>query len=117
MSQPLIIKTTQDLIQWRKSIHDRSVGFVPTMGALHEGHLSLLKKSRAENEISVLSIFVNPTQFNQAQDLAKYPRTWDADLKLASDAGTDVVFFPTFEEIYPDNYNFSVTENDFSHML
>lgn len=117
MNQPLIIKTTQDLIQWRKSIHNRSVGFVPTMGALHEGHLSLLKKSRAENEISVLSIFVNPTQFNQAQDLAKYPRTWEADLKLATDAGTDVVFFPTFEEIYPDNYNFSVTENDFSHML
>lgn len=117
MNQPLIIKTTKDLIEWRKRLQNRSVGFVPTMGALHEGHLSLLKKSRAENEISVLSIFVNPTQFNQAQDLAKYPRTWESDVKIASEARTDVIFFPSFEEIYPDNYCFSLHENDFSHML
>jgi pantoate--beta-alanine ligase len=117
MKQPLIVKTVTEMIHWRQSVASQSIGFVPTMGALHEGHLSLLKKSRAENEISVLSIFVNPTQFNQAQDLAKYPRTWEADLKLAQGAGTDVVFFPTFEEMYPDNYNYSVHENDFSHML
>ncbi len=117
MSQPIILKTTKELIQWRGSIQNRSVGFVPTMGALHEGHASLLKKSRAENDISVLSIFVNPTQFNQAQDLAKYPRTWDADVAVARETRTDVIFSPTFEEIYPDNYNYSVHENDFSHML
>jgi len=117
MNQITILRTTKDLIQWRSTIHNRSVGFVPTMGALHEGHASLLKKSRAENDISVLSIFVNPTQFNQAHDLAKYPRTWDADVKLASDNAVDVIFSPTFEEIYPDNYTFSVHENDFSQML
>lgn len=117
MSQTLILKTTTDLIQWRRTITDKSVGFVPTMGALHEGHLSLLRKCRSENDISVLSIFVNPTQFNQAQDLEKYPRTWEEDLKLAKGAGVDVVFFPTFEDMYPDNYNYSVNENDLSHML
>ncbi|OYZ23397.1 MAG: pantoate--beta-alanine ligase [Bdellovibrio sp. 28-41-41] len=117
MSQPIILKTTVELIQWRKTIKDKSVGFVPTMGALHEGHVSLLKKSRSENDINVLSIFVNPTQFNQAQDLDKYPRTWDEDLKLATGAGTDAIFFPTFEQMYPDNYTYSVHENDFSLML
>lgn len=117
MSQPIILKTTKELVQWRKSVQNRPVGFVPTMGALHEGHASLLKKSRAENDISVLSIFVNPTQFNQAQDLEKYPRTWTADVSVAQVTGTDIIFSPTFEEIYPDNYNFSVHENDFSHML
>lgn len=117
MSPPLIFKTTTDLINWRKSLHGKSVGFVPTMGALHEGHLSLLKKCRSENDVSVLSIFINPTQFNQPQDLAKYPQTWDNDLKLASSAETDVVFFPAFDDMYPDNYSYSVHENDFSHML
>lgn len=117
MKQPRVIKTVRELQDWRASVGDPSLGFVPTMGALHEGHVSLLKKCRAENEFSVLSIFVNPTQFNQAQDLEKYPRTWDADLQRAGDAGTDIVFFPEFSEIYPDNYAFSVNENDFSQML
>lgn len=114
---PTIIKTAADIQSWRKKLGSQTVGFVPTMGALHEGHLSLLKTSRAENQHTVLSIFVNPTQFNQAQDLAKYPRTWDADLKLASEVGAEVVFFPSYQEIYPDNYAFSVDENDFSHIL
>lgn len=117
MSQPLVIKTVSELIQWRKTLSQKSIGFVPTMGALHQGHASLLKKCSSENEISVLSIFVNPTQFNQVQDLAKYPRTWETDLKWAQETKTSVVFYPTFEEMYPDNYNFSVRENDFSHML
>jgi pantoate--beta-alanine ligase len=117
MSEPILLKTTAELIQWRKTVKDKSVGFVPTMGALHQGHVSLLKESSSENDISVLSIFVNPTQFNHAQDLAKYPRTWDEDLKLASAAGTAAIFFPTFEQMYPDNYNYSVHENDFSLML
>ncbi len=79
----------------------QNIGFVPTMGALHRGHASLLECARKENEIVVLSIFVNPTQFAPGEDLEKYPRTLEADLQLAENLGVDVVFLPTEEEIYP----------------
>ncbi|MBL7543072.1 MAG: pantoate--beta-alanine ligase [Bdellovibrionaceae bacterium] len=117
MKSPVVLKTIAEMIQWRRSVVDQSVGFVPTMGALHEGHASLLKKSGDENDITVLSIFVNPTQFNQTQDLAKYPRTWDEDIRCATAEGVDAVFYPSFTDMYPDNYIFSVHENDFSHLL
>lgn len=116
MTHTRVISTPSELQSWRASITG-AVGFVPTMGALHEGHVSLLNKSRAENTHSVLSVFVNPTQFNQAHDLEKYPRTWEADLKYAQDTGTDVIFCPKFEDMYPDDYTFSVNENDFSTLL
>lgn len=87
-----------------------TIGFVPTMGALHRGHETLLKKSRSENSISVLSIFVNPTQFNNPEDLTKYPITFEKDLELAERAGVDVVFAPEFSEIYPDNYRYLISE-------
>lgn len=90
-----------------------SVGFVPTMGALHAGHLELLKRARAENERVVLSVFVNPTQFNDPMDLARYPRTLDGDVELAG-PWVDAVFAPTPEEMYPDRYTFRVTESDLS---
>jgi pantoate--beta-alanine ligase len=80
----------------------RRVGFVPTMGALHEGHLSLIGESRKDNDITVCSIFVNPVQFNNKQDLEKYPRNLDEDLRLLQSAGCDYVFVPGEEEIYPD---------------
>lgn len=78
-----------------------SIGFVPTMGALHEGHLSLIRASKKENDLTVCSIFVNPTQFNDPNDLKKYPRNFDADLAMLKKEACDVVFHPGVEEMYP----------------
>lgn len=80
----------------------RSIGLVPTMGALHEGHASLVSRSVKENDITVVSVFVNPTQFNDKTDLANYPRTLEADCQLLEKLGADIVFAPSVEEIYPE---------------
>jgi len=80
----------------------KNIGFVPTMGALHEGHLSLIKRCASENEICVVSVFVNPTQFNDKNDLKNYPRTEDADLALLRANGCDAAFLPSVEEMYPE---------------
>jgi len=79
----------------------KSVGFVPTMGALHAGHRSLMERSVDDNDLTVVSIFVNPLQFGPNEDLAKYPRTLDADSQVARNAGADYVFAPSVEEMYP----------------
>ncbi|NQX64851.1 pantoate--beta-alanine ligase [Paenibacillus alba] len=81
--------------------HDQSVGFVPTMGYLHEGHVSLLRKARAQSGLVVLSIFVNPLQFGPGEDFERYPRNTEKDLQLAEAAGADLVFMPTVAEMYP----------------
>lgn len=94
----------------------RTVGFVPTMGALHAGHRALLERARAENERVVLSIYVNPTQFNDPADLAKYPRTLEADVALARGLVDDVVA-PAGGDLYPDDYRYRVTETAFSREL
>lgn len=78
-----------------------SVGFVPTMGALHAGHISLVKRARAENDTVVVSIFVNPNQFNDKNDLKNYPRTPEADIEMLRLAGADIIFTPSVEEVYP----------------
>jgi pantoate--beta-alanine ligase len=91
------------LIDYLKSIKtsNSSIGFVPTMGALHQGHLSLIEQSMQENQATVVSIFVNPTQFNNPEDLEKYPRTLEEDIQKMADLSTDIIVFaPTVEDIY-----------------
>jgi pantoate--beta-alanine ligase len=91
------------LIDYLKSIktNHSSIGFVPTMGALHQGHLSLMQQSTQENQVTVVSIFVNPTQFNNPEDLAKYPRTLEEDIKKIADFNPEIIIFaPTIDDIY-----------------
>lgn len=89
---------------------NKTLGFVPTMGALHNGHLSLVKKSMSENDCTAVSIFVNPTQFNNKHDLQTYPRTVDADVKLLEETGADIAFVPSVETMYPEGLD-NVTES------
>lgn len=120
----LVLKTVSEILAWKSSLRKTSlsktapeqlsVGFVPTMGALHQGHEKLLEQARAENDLVVLSVFVNPTQFNNPDDLKNYPITWDSDLATAQRLGVDVVFAPTKAELYPDGYRYRISENDLS---
>lgn len=100
----LVIETINQLHDFLANARSegKSIGLVPTMGALHEGHASLVKRSVEENDITVVSVFVNPTQFNDKGDLERYPRTLEADCKLLSVLGTDCVFAPSVEEVYPE---------------
>lgn len=99
----LIIRTIADLSSYVASLKsdNRSIGLVPTMGALHDGHLSLVKRAVAENDVALVSVFVNPVQFNNPADLASYPRKEEADFKLLAEANVDAVFAPSVEEIFP----------------
>ena len=99
-----ILSTLEALEAWRstQAENGHAVGFVPTMGALHAGHLSLIQEAKKMGHQTVVSIYVNPTQFNQAEDLAKYPRTPEKDAQLLQNAGVDALFLPTDEMIYPD---------------
>lgn len=99
-----IIRTKKNLseITNKAKNEGKTVGLVPTMGALHAGHLSLIERARKECDFVAVSVFVNPTQFNNANDLVTYPRTEEADCKLLESAGVDVAFIPSVEEIYPE---------------
>lgn len=112
-----IFKSIQEWLVERESLVGSTIGFVPTMGALHEGHLSLVRKSAEENKVTLVSIFVNPTQFNNPDDLAKYPSQVDKDVEMLSKSGADYVILPTFDQLYPDNYRYKVSENDRAKIL
>lgn len=109
------MKIFKTIIETQNYLKSNSVGFVPTMGALHDGHISLIKRAKKENELCVASIFVNPTQFNNPEDLEKYPRTIEADLKKLEEAGCDIVFLPEVTEMYPSpailKFDFGSLEN------
>lgn len=104
----VLFKKSEDLSKWIEtqrrltpSEQFFSMGFVPTMGALHQGHISLIEASKAENDLTVCSIFVNPTQFNDTKDFEKYPATIETDIEKLEAAGCDVLFLPAVSEIYP----------------
>ncbi len=94
-----------------------TIGFVPTMGALHEGHLSLMRMARKDNDLVVLSIFVNPIQFGPHEDYKKYPRDFKKDERLAKSAGADVLFYPAVKEVYPDGHSTYVEVETLSNVL
>ncbi|MCH7620230.1 MAG: pantoate--beta-alanine ligase [Candidatus Marinimicrobia bacterium] len=108
-----IIKSVAEMQAYSDSLRSKNIkiGFVPTMGALHDGHLSLVKKSTETADQTILSIFVNPVQFTPSEDFNEYPRDFRTDEESARDNGVDVIFYPSVEEIYPDGYStFSVVE-------
>lgn len=116
------MKQFDDIAAWRvfrqqDDFLKKQMGFVPTMGNLHDGHVSLLKRARNENDIVVLSIFVNPTQFNDSNDLSQYPRTLVADRDIAEREKVDYLLVPTFEAMYPDQYQYRIQENTISQQL
>ncbi len=95
----------------------QTIGFVPTMGALHAGHVSLIERARAECDVVVVSIFVNPTQFGPNEDFQRYPRPRELDLKICGDAGADIVFYPTVDDMYPPGYRTFVEVQGLSEIL
>jgi pantoate--beta-alanine ligase len=116
---PDIIRLARSMQMKAESLRasGKTIGVVPTMGALHEGHLSLIRLARARTDIVIVTIFVNPTQFGKGEDFAQYPRPLDRDVRLAGEAGADVVFAPETSEIYPEGYQSFVTVEDLTTVL
>jgi pantoate--beta-alanine ligase len=114
-----IINSISDFRTYRNSIASpkQTIGFVPTMGALHAGHQSLLKRCRQENDITVLSIFVNPHQFNNPDDLKNYPKNTEADLAIARNEKVDCVLLPNASDVYIDHYRYQIKENELSTLM
>ena len=94
-----------------------AIGFVPTMGALHQGHISLVEKAQSENDIVVVSIFLNATQFDNENDLNNYPDTMDDDITILDKMNVDYLFIPNYENVYPDNFTYQIEEKSFSKEL
>jgi pantoate--beta-alanine ligase len=113
------MRIIDQLDEWRRvrrseEIGQKSVGLVPTMGNLHAGHRSLLERCRRDNDLVVMTLFVNPVQFDDPRDLSSYPRTFEADVERADEWGVDFLLTPAPESVYPDGYRFRVTESELS---
>lgn len=115
------MKIIHDLTEWQAFRHacpaHQSIGLVTTMGTLHQGHASLIHTSQRENDLTMVTIFVNPTQFNQPEDFKHYPRTLDADLAILKQAGVHACLIPDPQAIYNDNYRFRITETEHSQHM
>ncbi|MGD8779271.1 MAG: pantoate--beta-alanine ligase [Ignavibacteria bacterium] len=113
-----VFKSITDWLKEREQIpNGKTLGFVPTMGALHEGHFSLIEKSIKDNDYTVVSIYVNPTQFNNKDDFENYPDTFDEDLSALENLKVDYCIYPSYDEIYKDSYKYKISENDLSDKL
>jgi len=114
-----IVETINDLKAILRTYkkQGKSIGFVPTMGYLHEGHISLVRMSRQDNDFTVLSIFVNPTQFGPNEDFSKYPRSIEKDSLLAEKAGVDVIFIPSVNEMYPEGFSTSINVDGITDIM
>ncbi len=114
-----ILKKPEEMTAWSKRIarEDKTIGFVPTMGALHEGHVSLIRKARAENDAVVVSIFVNPTQFGPSEDYERYPRCFEKDAKICEAEKADAVFHPAVEDMYPEDHRTFIEVCELSNRL
>jgi pantoate--beta-alanine ligase len=119
MSAPVVIRTPREMTAWSEAARARGerIAFVPTMGALHEGHVSLLREGRRRGDKLALSIFVNPTQFAPTEDLARYPRDLPGDLAKAATAGTDVAYVPDARDVYPPGFQTFVEVRDVAQGL
>ena len=116
-----IVRSINDMRAINKKINNTNnnttIGFIPTMGALHNGHITLMKRARKENDIIISSIFINPTQFSAGEDLDKYPRTLDNDINMLKDANVDYVFIPNTNDIYNNNILCHIEPSRFSNIL
>ncbi|MDQ8205541.1 pantoate--beta-alanine ligase [Pelagicoccus sp. SDUM812003] len=113
-----VIKTASAFRDWRNgAAGGKTLGFIPTMGGLHAAHLSLAQRSLAENDLTAVSIYLNRTQFNNPEDFEKYPADFQEDLAALEELGVQAVFAPTYEEMYPDDYRYRITESEISTVL
>ena len=117
---PLLVITRREQMKSfirEQKLNKCKIGFVPTMGALHKGHGSLIKQSSNENDLSIVSIFVNPTQFGANEDLSKYPRQFQSDFELCESNGVHILFAPTVDEMYPTGFSTQISVNNLSNFM